>query len=44
MKFTSPAAVAAQIAQLEERLGTLRRLQGAMAGSLASGSAAAASG
>ena len=39
MKFTSPAAVAAQIAQLEERLGTLRRLQGAMAGGRASGSA-----
>jgi len=39
MRFTSPAAVAAQIAQLEERLGTLRRLQGAMAGGHAGGSA-----
>jgi len=39
MKFTSPAALAAQIAQLEERLGALRRLQGAMTGGLASGSA-----
>jgi hypothetical protein len=37
MKLTSPAAVAAQIAQLEERLGRLRRLQGAIAGGDASG-------
>ena len=39
MKFTSPAAVAAQIAHLEEKLGTLRRLEGAMAGGRASSSA-----
>ena len=39
MKFTSPTAVAAQIAQFEERLGTLPHLQGATAGGHASGSA-----
>ncbi len=37
MKFTSPAAVAAQIVQLEQRLSALRRLERARAGGRASG-------
>jgi hypothetical protein len=39
MKLTSPATVTAEIAQLEERLGRLRRRQGAIAGGHASGRA-----